>query len=308
MKIPLILVGWVCHFVVAQEKVCSSFCNSLGIAQNNPGNSCKDIYQINKVSRGVSGNYWINTPTGVHQVYCDMELECGGHKGGWMRIAYLDTSRGDNCPSGWSKITTPPSPEVLEVCRASDNRPGCYQAIYSTYGFSYSSVCGMAKGYQKGTPDGFAAIRLFQRGTTISQAYVDGLSIIINNSIPKHIWSFAIGHTINDVRCPCSVMIDNNGSVLIGQEPQQFVKNNYYCDSSNSQSSFLNGNAYYTADPLWDGEGCSGANYCCNEPGMPWFSRHFPSAVSGDIAARICRDQFFADEEILIEQLQLYVQ
>ena len=48
----------------------------------------------------VSGDNWINTTTGVHQVYCDMELECGGHKGGWMRIADLDTSRGDDCPTG----------------------------------------------------------------------------------------------------------------------------------------------------------------------------------------------------------------
>ena len=43
--------------------------------------------QFNKAIRGVSGKYWIKTTTGVHQVYCDMKLECGGHKGGWMRIA-----------------------------------------------------------------------------------------------------------------------------------------------------------------------------------------------------------------------------
>ena len=54
----------------------------------------------------MSGNYWINTTTGVHQVYCDMELECGGHKGDWMRIADLDTSRGDYSPSGWTKVTS----------------------------------------------------------------------------------------------------------------------------------------------------------------------------------------------------------
>ena len=53
----------------------------------NPGRSCNDIYQINKASRGVSGDYWIETSTGVHQVYCDMELECDGHKGGWMRMS-----------------------------------------------------------------------------------------------------------------------------------------------------------------------------------------------------------------------------
>ena len=42
---------------LAEEKVCSSFCSSLGMAQTNPGKSCDDIYQINKASRGVSRNY-----------------------------------------------------------------------------------------------------------------------------------------------------------------------------------------------------------------------------------------------------------
>ena len=71
--------------------------------QSSPVKSCDDIYQFNKTIaslREASGNYWINTTTGVHQVYCDIELECGGHKGGWMRIADLDISRGDDCPSG----------------------------------------------------------------------------------------------------------------------------------------------------------------------------------------------------------------
>ena len=79
--------------MAAQEKACSSFCSSLGLLESNPGKHCDDIYQINKASRRMSGHYWINTTTGVHQVYCNMELECGGHKGGWMRIADLDASR-----------------------------------------------------------------------------------------------------------------------------------------------------------------------------------------------------------------------
>ena len=98
--VAVIAKGWACHSVIAEENVCSSFCSSIGMLESNPGESCYEIYQINKASRGASGNYWINTATGAHQVYCDMELECGGHKGGWMRIADLDTSRGDDCPSG----------------------------------------------------------------------------------------------------------------------------------------------------------------------------------------------------------------
>ena len=84
MKVIIIaIVGLACHLVAAyQEDACCALCSSLGAVKSNPGKSCHDIYQINKATRGVSGNYWINTTTGVHQVYCDMELECGGHKGG----------------------------------------------------------------------------------------------------------------------------------------------------------------------------------------------------------------------------------
>ena len=91
--------------VMAKEKTCSSFCSSLGMLQSSPGRSCAEIYQINKASQGVSGLYWINTTSGLHQVTCDMELECGGHKGGWTKIVKFDTSQGDSCPSGWTNIT-----------------------------------------------------------------------------------------------------------------------------------------------------------------------------------------------------------
>ena len=37
--------------VTAEEKVCSSFCSSLGMLPSSPGNSCAEIYQINKASR-----------------------------------------------------------------------------------------------------------------------------------------------------------------------------------------------------------------------------------------------------------------
>ena len=149
------IFGWTCHSVVAvQEKVCSTSCNTVGMLQSTPGRSCSDIYQFNKISRRESGNYWINTTTGVHQVYCDMELECGGHKGGWMRIADLDTSRGDECPSGWNNITTPNQPPypAIPVCRSpSDTLAGCFPTIFSVSNASYNAICGKIKGYQKGS-------------------------------------------------------------------------------------------------------------------------------------------------------------
>ena len=113
--------------------------------QPSPGKSCAEIYQVNKASRGVSGLYWINTTSGLHQVTCDMELECGGHKGGWTTIAKFDTSKGDSCPSGWTKITTPgASPK--SVCRSGDSA-GCDSTIFSTYNITFNKICGQVKGY-----------------------------------------------------------------------------------------------------------------------------------------------------------------
>ena len=298
-----ILLGIVSQMVLGQEKVCSSFCTSLGMMESNPGKSCDDIYQINKASRGVSGDYWIQTATGTHQVYCDMELECGGHKGGWMRIADLDTSRGDDCPTGWMKQTTPTN---VDVCRGTSNNPGCYQATYSTNGLRYNKVCGMARGYQKGTPDAFWAFVLQFRHTSINEPYLDGLSLTISGSPRKHIWSYATGFAHNDRSCPCTFIVDNNGDLLSGPEPQEYVRDHYYCESGTGGTPEITD--YFTDDPLWDGTECTGVNQCCHDPGMPWFSRQFPTSVTGNIEARICRDQTFNDEGILIDQLQLFVQ
>ena len=184
MKVVIVIVaiGWTGYLATAQEKVCSSFCSSLGMLESNPGKSCNDIYQINKASRGVSHNYWINTTTGVHEVYCDMELECGGHKGGWMRIADLNTTRGDICPSEWITLTQP------LVCVASINNVngGCFSAVFSTLSIPYSKICGMAVGYQRSQTDGFAATNFPSR--SINGPYVDGVSITYGNP-RKHVWT-----------------------------------------------------------------------------------------------------------------------
>ena len=295
MKVAIIIViGWVCHLVAAQENVCSAFRNSLGMLQLNPGKSCDDIYQINKASRGASGNYWITTTTGVHQVYCDMELECGGHKGGWMRIADLDANRGDDCPSGWTKIITP-----VAACIAANSDAGCHSAIFLTLDVSYSKVCGMAVGYQQDTVDGFAAFDFSQR--SINGPYVDGASITYG-SPRKHIWTYAIGAADNIdlhplVNCPCSE--------FPGQSPPSFVHDNYYCESGRE----LNGTAsgVFIDDPVWDGEGCSSDNNCCSEPNLPWFYRQLPLTASEGIETRLCRDEVSSNEDILIRELQLYV-
>ena len=294
MKVALIaVIGWACHLVAAQEKTCSAFCSSLGMLQSNPGKSCNDIYQINKATRGVSGNYWINTTTGIHQVYCDMELECGGFKGGWMRIADLDTSRGDDCPSGWNKITA----NGIAMCRSPNDNAGCYPTTFSVQNIGFNKICGKIKGYQKGSPDAFDALS----PPTINNIYVHGVSITVGNP-RKHVWTYAAGVSDNlnsgNDNCPCAR--------FPGVAPPSFVGEHYYCESGNT--GIFDANRYYTEDPLWDGAGCSTNNNCCTNVNQPWFFRQLVTNRQDDIEARLCTAEVFSNEAILVEQIQLYVQ
>ena len=70
-------------------------CSRYGFDVDFPGSSCADIYYKNTESHGY---YVINTDH-LFFAYCDMELECGGTKGGWMRIADINTRREDIYPS-----------------------------------------------------------------------------------------------------------------------------------------------------------------------------------------------------------------
>ena len=143
VTVLLILTG---YLVAGGEYVCSAFCTALGMLSTSPGKSCNDIYQINKATRGVSGNYWIQTDNETAQeVYCDMELECGGHKGGWMRLAQLDTTNGDSCPGDWINNAA-----YNSLCTGVDT-PGCHSANFSVP-YSYNKICGQLRGFQKGSP------------------------------------------------------------------------------------------------------------------------------------------------------------
>ena len=289
--------------VIAEEKVCSSFCNSLGILQSSPGKSCAEIYQINKASRGVSGLYWINTTSGLHQVNCDMELECGGHKGGWTTIVKLDTSKGDACPSGWTRITTPgASPKV--VCHSENDATGCYSAIFTTYNITFNKICGQVKGYQKGFSEAFWSNK-YVATKSISSYYVDGMSITLGNPL-KHVWSYAVGYSDDGdnptANCPCAA--------TPGPDPPAFVGNNYYCESGTTGTrNNDNKNDYHISDMLWDGFGCYHANNnCCANPNMPWFFRQFAHSLHEYLEARICRYNTFDDEDTLVQNIELYIQ
>ena len=93
--VTLVLLGT--SLVVAQDDTCST---RYGFDIDLPGSSCVDIYNKNPTSHGRSGYYVLKTDH-LFFAYCDMELDCGGIKGGWMRIADLNTKSGDACGTSY---------------------------------------------------------------------------------------------------------------------------------------------------------------------------------------------------------------
>ena len=58
-------------------------------------------------------------------------------------------------------------------------------------------------------------------------------------------------------------------------------------------------------DPLWDGQRChNSGNQCCNRYG--WFHREV-QASSEYIELRICADQTYTNEDIPIDQFEIWV-
>ena len=301
-----------------------------------PGISCEDIYNKNPQSRDMSGYYWITD--GLRNVYCGMNytglscediyynnpetnnkngyypinnnqwtfcnmsaitagyftFSCAGVGGEWRRIASLNISAGDECPTGWSKS----SHNGISFCRSPSDNPGCYSTTFSTM-MSYTRVCGRIRGYQKGSTDQFIRQKT-NDNNNINAVYVDGLSIT-HGSPRQHIWTYVAGLTGHGNRrddCPCAS--------TLGQAPPSLVGSNYYCESGAGND--YNVEIYYLSDPLWDGNGCSSGNTCCSNINLPWFQYQLSQMTEDDIEVRICRDEDFDNEGILIDILELYIQ
>ena len=119
---------------------------------NYTGLSCKDIYNNNPETGNKNGYYPINTNMWI---FCNMTAIaasfCIGVGGHWRRIAGINISAGDDCPTGWNKS----SHNGTSFCRAPSDNAGCYSTFFSNNGVSYQHVCGRARGYEKGTTDAF---------------------------------------------------------------------------------------------------------------------------------------------------------
>ena len=259
-----------------------------------PAESCKYLPE-----GSLSGHYWIqNAGTGYASLqYCDTARRCCGSTGGWMRVAFLDmTDPNHHCPSGFVTINSPRrtcgSPEI----------DGCISAIFPVHGVRYNRVCGRIKAYQYKTPDAFEYYYRF-RNRGIDDPYVEGISLTHGSSPRKHIWTFAAA--LDEVRsnhwvCPCT----RPDLTYTGVVPP-FIGQDYFCETG---SRYHYQHIFYTADPLWDGQGCGSQSTCCSFNNPPWFCKQLPQPTTDSIELRLCAGSPSRDEDVPIEVVEIFVQ
>lgn len=255
--------------------------------------SCKDV--LDQCGNVATGWYTIQSAGGAAlSMYCDMDGGNCDDKGGWTRVALLNsTDTSYTCPGELETGVF----SGKRVCI--DKATGCDSAFFPVNGISYSEVCGYGIGYQYGTPDSFGPQRANANGLKIDQTYVDGISITYGSSPRNHIWTLVGGNTETDVAftcCPCNV---NSRSLV-----PAYVKNNYYCESGVHAGGVSN--ILYPDDPIWDGKNCGGLeDGCCTNPKMPWWYRDLDDITSDDIEVRLCNNG--GDEAPTLELMEVFV-
>ena len=284
--------------LVKQEVLSSLYRAYLGLSPDYPASSCKQLAQLRPDYK--SGYYWVAGDAGPTGVYCEMAgMDKFGENGGWMRIGHVDMTDGrTECPRGLEYAEI----EGKGLCQKPRNQtPGCSSTAFGVQGIRYSKVCGKVIGYQYYDPNGFGPARY---SNTISGTYIDGVSIT-HGSPKQHIWSLVaatdeVYHLGGDHSgCPC---IDYN-TTFTGTIPS-FVGNDYYCETGNHGS---REKKFFFEDPLWDGQGCEGTNHCC-ERGGPWFCTELDEPASDDVEIRICANEVNTNEDIVLQDIELYIQ
>ena len=232
----------------------------------------------------------------TRHVYCHMENICGS--GGWMRIAYLNTSdSAEECPPGFKLYQ---SGGVRACGRQTSSSGSCQSVKFPSYSISYSQVCGRIMGYQYRSPDAINAD--FGTGHhDINSDYVDGVSLT-HGSPRQHVWTFMAGTFENKQRstanCPCA-----HGTT---QTVQSFIGTDYFCESGNPDTYWQS--KLYIADPLWDKKGCSTIEQlCCHARGLPWFHKTIQFPTNDYIEMRVCGDQSTWDEDVPVSYYEIYV-
>ena len=117
----------------------------------------------------------------------------------------------------------------------------------------------------------------------------------------SHIWTFASGISKDfnypQFNCPCAL--------YPGPAAPPFVGEDYFCESGDIGAYQFE--VWYLDDPVWDSQGCVSGSTCCNRGG-PWFTKTLIQNVNDDIEERMCFGEATDhDEDIGLEQLEIYV-
>ena len=234
----------------------------------------------------------------INEVYGGL---CGGY--GWKQVVFFDmTDTSYDCPPGLELTTF-----SKRTCGRPANRspPGCFPTTFSVGGTSYSKVCGRIVAYTNSQTCAFYEYVSNRRN--IDTYYIDGISLTHGNPGQReHIWSFAsavseayISRTDNHY-CPCA------SSAPLNLPPNDFVGNDFFCESGRSTPYIDNYGLFYPNDPLWDGKDCTPQSTCCELNNPPWFTKELSSSTTDDIELRLCtRDGTGITP---IELVELYVQ
>ena len=258
-----------------------------GLTLDDVAFSCREILNCNPLLP--SGYYWIESYYGFPQsVYCHMEDDYCGLKG-MTRVAFWNmNSTRARCPL--SLIPTIQSGK--RMCTSPLSGTYYSSIFYDVFNINYSYVCGRAVGYAYGGPRSF-------NGQGIGTSYASGLSITHRiGGVRNHIWTFAAGfneyyvHDLFSYNCPCAQRS--------GNRPQQFVGNNFYCESGSHSPPV---HKWYMDNPLWDGQGCHASSRCCQDRRQPWFMTALPRATRSSIEVRLMNPH----DAVGVELLELYV-
>ena len=265
-----------------------------GVFAELPASSCAALLPTTP-----SGYYWVSASNGsAVRVYCDMTRSCGRVTGGWMRVGYLDmTNSSHQCPSSFTEHND----SNIRTCRRTGTSAGC-GFVMMDVPYQYSRVCGRVRAYQVGTTNAFQG----RRSPTIDSIYVDGVSLT-RGSPRQHIWTFVSGiqesgEDRHPSLCPCASVGSEAASPL-----PAFVGDDYFCESGVPRFESLRiPPQVYSADPLWDGDGC-GASNCCSFHDPPWFHKQFSDLTTDGIEMRVCTDEGADNENVYIEIVEIYV-
>ena len=293
----LLAVGAIAMAALVQVSKMKSKNSIIGRNSGNPATSCLFILLLNPYFP--SGHYWIRSSNGsAVRVYCEFNRKCGcDGPSGWTRVAFLNMSDPNQvCPRNWTTI-----PTLVKTCgRVRKNETNCDSVFYSTFGLTYSRVCGRIIAYQNGNTDAFKGL-VFYSG--IDQPYVDGVSLTHGSvGSRQHIWSFASaigeeGPFQTYWLCACSNSNNWTNSTL-------FVGKDYFCDSGNHLKKIPS--IFHSDDPLWDGQGCGSDSTCCQFNKPPWFCKTLTQSTTDDLEVRICNHG--NSDDTPVQLLELYVQ